>query len=171
LDLAKMEGGEIKLSFSEFDINEVIRLSIIKLENSILKKNINVEAIFSEEVSMVRADRDSIERVIINILHNAVKFSDNGGKITLTTTKKKEKIYIQIEDNGIGIGQEELKQIWDRFYKSDKSRGKDRSGTGLGLAIVKGIVNEHGEEIWVESEPGEGAMFTFTLSLANEKEN
>lgn len=170
LDLARMEAGEMKLTMRNFDINELIRRCIIKLEKLITDKNISVEANFEEEDMFVNADVDSIERVIINLIHNAVKFTDEGGKIILATYKQRDKIHVAVEDTGIGIDKEELSMIWDRFYKSDKSRSKDKSGTGLGLAIVKNIMNAHGQEIWIDSELGKGTKFTFTLNRENRNE-
>ncbi|MHB8063037.1 MAG: sensor histidine kinase [Ruminiclostridium sp.] len=163
LDLAKMESGELTLNIKPFNINELIRICVIKLETLITSKNLEIEANFEIDNLLVAADRDSIERVIINLLHNAVKFSNENGKIILETAKTKEKVLISIKDSGIGIDENEKKRVWDRFYKSDKSRGKDKTGTGLGLAIVKNIVNEHKQDIWVESEIGSGTKFTFTL--------
>jgi len=168
LDLAKMEAGEVTLNLKAFDINELMRRCVIKLESLILKKGIEVEASFEEEEMPVKADQDAIERVLINLLHNAIKFSNENGKITVGTERKKENIIVTIADCGIGIDESEKNLIWDRFYKSDKSRGKDRSGTGLGLAIVKNIINEHKQEIWVESELGKGAKFSFTLEPAED---
>ncbi len=163
LDLARMEAGEVVLNYKEFDINELIRRCIIKLENLIVQKGLQFEASFEEEGMMVYADPDAIERVIINLVHNAVKFTPEGGKIKINTQNHKGKIYVSVKDSGIGISKEELELIWERFYKSDKSRGGDKTGTGLGLAIVKNIMNEHKQEIWVDSEQGEGTEFTFTL--------
>ncbi|HOQ01161.1 MAG TPA: ATP-binding protein [Acetivibrio clariflavus] len=169
LVLARMESGEIKLTFVTFNINELIRRCIIKLENQIISKNIHIEANFYEEPTYVYADKDSIERVILNLLHNAVKFVQDGGQIKIETVKLKTKVVVYIKDNGIGIDSEEINMIWDRFYKSDKSRSKDKTGTGLGLAIVKNIINEHGQEINVESEIGKGTVFYFTLNLSKEE--
>lgn len=163
LDLAKMEAGEMKLSLRNFNINELIRCSIIKMEKMIVEKNIDIEADFDEEELYVKADPDAIERVIINLVHNAVKFSPESGFIIIRTYTQKDKVYVYVQDNGPGIEKEELNNIWQRFYKSDKSRGIDKSGTGLGLAIVRNIINEHQQEIWVESEPGKGSKFIFTL--------
>lgn len=171
LDLARMESGELKLTFVSFDINELIRRCIIKLENLIIKKNIEIEANFYEEATIVYADKDSIERVLLNLLHNAIKFIHDGGQIKIETAKLKAKVLISVEDNGTGIDSEESAFIWDRFYKSDKSRSKDKMGTGLGLAIVKNIINEHGQEISVESEVGKGTVFSFSLKLSKEFEN
>lgn len=166
LDLARMESGEITLSLRNFNITELIRRSIIKLESLIISKNIQIEANFEEENIQAFADVDAIERVIINLMHNAVKFSNEKGKIKISVEYFKDKILLTIEDNGIGIERDEIDLIWDRFYKSDKSRGKDKTGTGLGLAIIKSIINEHNQEIWVESELEVGTKFKFTLSKA-----
>ncbi|MDP4092688.1 MAG: ATP-binding protein [Bacillota bacterium] len=166
LDLAKIESGDIPLNFRVIDINELCRRCIIKLESLIVQKELEVEANFEDEEAFVVADPDAIERVIINLMHNAVKFSFNGGKIEINTKNMRNKVVVSVKDEGIGIDQDEIDMIWDRFYKSDKSRGKDKSGTGLGLAIVKNLVNGHGQEIWVESEPGKGTVFSFTLNAA-----
>ena len=168
LDLARMEAGEVKLNPLNFNINELIRRCIIKLETLITNKDIEIEACFQEEEMYVNADVDSIERVIINLVHNAIKFVPHNGKIVLSTSRYKNKVLVSVEDNGIGIDSSEIGLIWDRFYKSDKSRSKEKGGTGLGLAIVKNIINEHKQEIWVTSELGKGTKFSFTLSTVIE---
>ena len=170
LDLAKMEAGQVSLNLKIFDINELIRRCIIKLESIIVEKNIDIETYFDEESIQVYADIDSIERVLTNLLHNAVKFTLENGKIILRTEIVKDKINISIEDDGLGIEKNEIDNIWERFYKSDKARTKVKGGTGLGLAIVKNIINEHKQEIWIESEIQVGSKFTFTLNK-NIKEN
>lgn len=164
LDLARMEAGEVKLNFTVWDVNELVRKCVIKLESLLLEKNLAVDADFEEEELLVRADSDSIERVVYNLMHNAIKFTPSGGKISIITRKNKDKVEVMIKDTGIGIEQSDLDMIWDRFYKADKSRGRDKTGTGLGLAIVRNIINEHDQNIWVESKPGEGTVFTFTLA-------
>jgi len=163
LDLAKMEAGELNFSFISLNINELIRRCIIKFENHIVGKSIQIEACFEDEEVYVNADVDAIERVLFNLLHNAIKFTPEKGKITINTLSKKEKVLVSIEDNGAGINGDEIDLIWERFYKSDKSRSRDKTGTGLGLAIVRNIINEHNQEIWVESELGKGTKFTFSL--------
>ncbi len=169
LDLARMESGEHKLNIMPVDINELIRKCVINLESLFIDKKINVDADFEEESLLVSADADSIERVLYNLLHNAIKFTPENGNIGIKTRVQKNKVEVTVKDNGIGIDESEINMIWDRFYKSDKSRGKDRTGTGLGLAIIKNIINEHGQKIWVESKPGEGSSFTFTLERAYER--
>ncbi|HXK72926.1 MAG TPA: sensor histidine kinase, partial [Clostridia bacterium] len=111
------------------------------------------------------------ERVLINLIHNAIKFTNENGNISIKVEPKKSKVYVYVRDNGIGIDQEDLKNIWTRFYKSDKSRGKDRTGTGLGLSIVFSVIKRHNETIDVKSQKGIGTEFVFTLENAEEEEN
>lgn len=167
LDLAKIEAGEFKISYTHFDINELIRRCIIKFEKAILEKNINIEANFETEYIYVYADQDSIERVIINLFHNAIKFSKENGEIILKTSIVKSRITVSIKDNGIGIPENDLQYIWERFFKGDKSRSSFKKGTGLGLPIVKNIMNEHKEDITVVSKENEGTEFRFTLKKSN----
>ncbi len=169
LDLARMEAGELKLNLRNFSINELIRRCIIKLENMILEKELNIEAEFDEEEILVRADPDAIERVLINLLHNAIKFTPPKGLITVSTEKQKDRVLISVKDTGIGIDPADLELIWERFYKTDRSRSRDKSGTGLGLSIVRNIILEHKSEIKVESEPGKGTKFSFYLPAATSR--
>jgi len=167
MDLARFQTGETKLNITVFDINEKIRRCVVSLQQLIVGKNLNVMADFETEKLYVRADPDAIQRVILNLLHNAVKFTPEGGRITVRTYVK-NKVYVEVEDNGPGIPREELPHIFDRFYKTDKSRGLDKTGVGLGLAIVKNIMLSHNEDVRVESEEGKGSKFTFTLPAAKE---
>lgn len=171
MQLSQMEAGKISVKYTEFDINEVLRLSVISLENLIESRGISVEASFANEKTFVRSDIDMVRRIVLNLLHNALKFTPEKGRITISTELKKSKVHVMIADNGPGISEEDIDRIWDRFYKSDKSRGRDRSGSGLGLAIVKGLINNLGESIWVKSIPDVGTEFTFTLSLSFTMEN
>ena len=107
-----------------------------------------------------------IQQVFYNLIDNATKFSHNGSPIKIETNVKNGKVLISVKDSGIGIPSDSLKKIWDRFYKTDLSRGKDKRGSGLGLSIVKEIIQAHGEHINVVSTEGVGTEFIFTLSLA-----
>lgn len=167
LDLAKMESGEVKIVYSRFNINELIRRCIIKLESIITEKGLEVMVNFDED-TLVVADIDSIERVLINLIHNAVKFTASGGIIGISTEVKNDVVTVSVADSGIGIEKEDLERIWERFYKADKSRSHDTVGTGLGLSIVRNIINDHGQKIWVESEAGKGTTFYFTLQKAED---
>ena len=112
------------------------------------------------------ADVQQIQQVLYNLLDNAIKFSYDNSIITLETTEKNEKVFVSVKDHGTGIPKENLSLIWNRFYKIDASRGKDRMGTGLGLSIVKEIINAHNQHIDVISTEGVGSEFIFTLEKA-----
>jgi signal transduction histidine kinase len=165
LDIARMEAGEIKVNITAFDICEVVRLSVIHLQQMIEEKNINFRANFEQESMIVKADRDAIQRVIINLLHNAAKFTPKQGSILVAVREIKGKAEITISDSGEGISKEDLPYIFDRFHKADKSRSKDKTSVGLGLYIVKNILKAHNEQIKAESEIGKGTVFTFTLPM------
>lgn len=166
LDIARMESGETRVNITTFDVCEVIRLSVIQLQQFIEDKNINFRASFEQESMLVNADRDAIQRVLINLIHNAIKFTPEDGSISVTVRNTKGKAEITVSDTGQGIPAEDIPFIFDRFHKADKSRGKDRTGVGLGLYIVKNILKAHNETIAVESEYGKGTTFKFTLPMA-----
>ena len=111
----------------------------------------------------VRADMEQIQQVLYNLLDNAIKFSNDNSSVQIETTVKSGKVFVSVKDYGTGIPKESLGKIWDRFYKIDASRGKDRKGTGLGLSIVKEIINAHNQNIDVISTEGVGTEFIFTL--------
>lgn len=159
------------LDKTDFDINQVIRNTAATLEGSCRQKTIAIEAVLTGEVMYVHADMDKIQQVLYNLLDNAIKFSHHQSVIKIETTEKKNKLFISVKDTGIGIPKEDLKLVWERFYKSDLSRGKDKKGTGLGLSIVKEIINAHGEHINVISTEGVGSEFIFSLPLSDLNED
>jgi len=167
LTLSRFEAAGHKIEFEDFDIQESIRRCIINLEGLIDRKNLDLNIHFCEEFLYVYANKDSIERVIYNLLHNAIKFSHPNGIISVTTSINKDLAGVTVEDYGIGMKKEELEKIWDRFYTVDESRGMDNTGTGLGLSIIKNVMENHNQPISVESEPGRGTKFHFTLLLSN----
>ncbi|MBE7010742.1 MAG: HAMP domain-containing histidine kinase [Ruminococcaceae bacterium] len=169
LDISKIEQGSYKPEMREFDINEMIRLTVIKLEKRITEKNIHLSIGFQSDNNRVLADKDSIQRVLTNLMDNAIKFTDENGFIDITTGPDgKGKVFVTVQNSGIGIEKKDLAHIFDRFYKTDKSRGLDKNGTGLGLYIAKSIIQGHGENIWAESKPGEFTRMSFTLAPAPE---
>lgn len=169
LDLSKMEQGSFGIEKRDFDVNELIRLTVIKFEKRITEKNISLTVGFDAERIKVFADRDAISRVLTNLIDNALKFTQEGGFIDVQAGTKDGRAYVSVQNSGIGIEEKDLRHIFDRFYKTDKSRSKDKNGAGLGLYIVKSIVNAHGESVWAESTPGEFTRFSFTLEKAEEK--
>lgn len=155
------------LTRSNFDINRVIKDTAASFEGICEKKNIIFDLTFTDNIQMVNADLGKIQQVLYNLIDNAIKFSHQDSVIDIQTSVRHEKVFVSIKDTGIGIPKDSVKKIWERFYKSDLSRGKDKRGTGLGLAIVKEIIQSHGETIDVISTEGVGTEFVFTLSRPN----
>ena len=165
LELNKYGKKGTMLDISSFDINNTIKLVAQSFEGICQEKKISFELILTGETSFVLADMSKIQQVLYNLIDNAIKFSHTGSTITIETTEKNDKVFISVKDTGIGIPKDSIKKIWERFYKTDLSRGKDKKGTGLGLAIVKEIVSAHNENINVISTEGVGTEFIFTLPL------
>lgn len=151
------------LDKTDFDINTTIRNVAASFEGTCREKKIAIELVLTGEEMYVTADMGKIQQVLYNLLDNAIKFSHHNSIIKLETTEKHNKIFVSVKDSGIGIPKDNLKLIWDRFYKSDISRGKDKKGTGLGLSITKEIIQSHGEHINVISTEGVGTEFIFSL--------
>lgn len=154
------------LSRSNFDINRVIKDTAATFEGICNAKEIVLDLTFTNDVQMVYADLGKIQQVLYNLIDNAVKFSHEDSVIYIQSLVKYEKVFISVKDTGVGIPKDSIKKIWERFYKTDTSRGKDKKGTGLGLSIVKEIIQAHGENIDVVSTVGVGSEFIFTLPKA-----
>lgn len=163
LTLNEFDTKELLLDKNNFDIHEVIRNTAASFEGTCTAKKISIELIFASKTLNVYADKRKIQRVLYNLLDNAIKFSNPDSIVSVETTERFGKIFISVKDSGIGIPKKSLNQIWERFYKTDLSRGKDKKGTGLGLAIVKEIIKAHGENINVISTEGVGSEFIFPL--------
>ena len=164
LDLSKMEAGNMPVNKSRFDICELIRRVIIKFETRIDDKKLDVDVIFNPEQCSVFADPDRIEQVISNLIDNAIKFLEEGGTLSVYTTKGADNVLITVKDNGAGISSDDLPFIFERFYKADKAHTSGK-GTGLGLSIAQKIIENHGSRITCRSALGEGTEFTFALPL------
>lgn len=164
LDLSRIQAGERKFTMSEFDICEMSRRILISFEQKITEKRLDVDFDFEEERISVKADSDAIHQVLYNLCDNAVKFSAEGGRLCISAKRiKGKKVRIDVYNEGAGIEESDINHVFERFYKSDKSRGLNKSGAGLGLFISKTIMEAHGQNIWVESEYGKNCCFSFTL--------
>lgn len=163
LEATRLEQDAKKLEKTSFDINRLVTESIIAYEQPLTDKNISVDLKLEEKESFICADKDSIKRVLINLIDNAIKFAPENGYIMIQTKKIPGKVSVSVENNGSGISEEDLRHIWERFYKSDKSRSVDKKGVGLGLHIVKTIIAQHNGEIFAESEEGKYTRFTFSI--------
>lgn len=178
LDISKMSLGQFSVDMKPFDLAELIRLTIIQFENRIDEKNLDVSVDFTSEHVNVIADRDAISRVVTNLMDNAVKFSDPAARLDIKVFTKGGKAYTAVSNEGFGIDPEDLPHVFDRFYKTDKSRN-DKKGTGLGLYLVQNLLAIHGQNIVVNSldisdeeyggnpnHPAKRTTFIFSLELA-----
>ena len=171
LSLSNVDIDTAILHREDFDINEVIRDTAALFEGSCQKKRITLDLVLTGDTFMVNADIEKIKQVLYNLLDNAIKFSDKDSSIKIETEEKYDKCYVSVKDNGCGISKNDLSRIWNRFYKSDYSRGRDKTGSGLGLSIVKEIMKAHGQNINVVSTEGVGTEFVFTLDIPQEPED
>ncbi|MBQ4527114.1 MAG: HAMP domain-containing histidine kinase [Clostridia bacterium] len=166
LDVSRFDEGKQVLKKTDFDVCELAKIVILKFEREINAKKLDIVFESDNDETFVNADKDNITRVLINLIHNAVKFSNKNGYIKIRIYESNEKCNVEIENSGSGISEEKLDFIWERFYKTDDSRSSDKSGVGLGLYIVKRIIDAHNEKIKVISIPDNYTRFTFTLDCS-----
>ena len=168
LTLNEFDTKELLLDKTTFDIQEVIKNTALSFEGVCTPKHISIQLLLLPDAVFVCADKRKIQQVLYNLIDNAIKFSENESSVFVEVSGKNDKIFVSVKDQGIGIPKKELNKIWERFYKSDLSRGKDKKGTGLGLAIVKEVIQAHDEHINVVSTEGVGTEFIFSLSKASQ---
>ena len=166
LDLSNFENKGVHLSFTSFDITKMLKQSAQTFEGKCSQKNLKIRLSFPENTLIVYADKGKIQQVVHNLIDNAIKFSHPDGMIYITVMERREKVLVSVRDTGIGIPKESISKVWERFYKTDLSRGKDKRGTGLGLSIMKQIIAAHNENIKVSSTEGVGTEFVFSLAKA-----
>ncbi len=167
LDVTRLQAGERKFHPAPFDICEMAREILISFEQKIVEKELNVCFETTEDSLFAMADHDAIYQILYNLCDNAVKFSKPGGVFSVSVLTRAGKQYITVYNEGVGISPDDLPHVFDRFYKSDRSRGLDTTGVGLGLYIAKTILDSMGEEITVRSDYGENCVFVFTLPATN----
>ena len=165
LNIARLESGEMQLQPKAFDINQVVCSTIFTFEQAIEEKGLDIRGLDSDRV-MVAADEDLIHQVVYNLVENAVKFVNAGGYIEISYRNEGNRTHISVKNSGDGISKEEISKVFERFYKTDRSRSQDKSGVGLGLNIVRSIVKLHDGEVIVRSTEGQFCEFTFTLPTA-----
>lgn len=165
LDVARIEAGQFEIRQVDFNLSELVRQVVARLEPGFTAKRVNVELMTEHQDIYAFADPDRIDQVVVNLVQNAVQFSPPCSSVEVTL-KEEEQAVISIRDYGPGIRQEDMKSIWERFYKADKARSK-AAGTGIGLSIVKHILDLHQISIHMESEVGKGSTFTFKLPIVS----
>ncbi|MFD2202552.1 sensor histidine kinase [Shivajiella indica] len=166
LTLNQMESGVVKFNFESFDLKEVILEVIEELEQKASKRKMHIRFSYEKDKTFrTFADKDKIFRVCQNLISNAIKYNNDGGEVQVNLKTHKNNITVEVKDNGKGIPPDDLKRIFERFYRVDKSRSREGGGTGLGLAIVKHILEGHKSKISVSSTLGKGSIFSFELPL------
>ena len=168
LSIARIEAGDMKINPTDFDINELVCRTVFAFEQKIEEKKLEIMGLESDEV-FVKADNDLIHQVVYNLIDNAVKFVNEGGCISFSYAQKDGSVFVSVKNTGVGIAQQELPRLFDRFYKTDKSRSLDKTGVGLGLYIVQTIVNQHKGDLLVKSVEGEYTEFTFSIPASDPK--
>lgn len=167
LTISQIESGEIKMHFENFDILDLCHEIIDQVEGKGEKKGIELKLPKKLKPVIVRGDYRRIYQVMINLITNAIKYTRKGGWAKISFKEVGDRVKIMVEDNGRGIPDADINRIFERFYRVEKSRSREKGGTGLGLSIVKHIIEGHGSEIIVESEYKKGSKFYFTLEKAS----
>ena len=172
-ELSLAEAGRLKLLCQSVSINEIAQKAVIAIRQKAEKKDIKLTCFIPKDIPDVYADSERIAQVFRNLLNNAITHTQEGGNVSISAKQNEKFAVISVEDNGFGISEKDQALIFERFYRADRSRSRETGGAGLGLAIVKQLVEAHGGEISVSSEPGVGSRFTFTLpftcSISTEK--
>lgn len=163
LNLSRIDSGELKLNYQTFDLLSVLVTTVITFEQEISKRNIEIQGLDLITPKMVYGDKDLLHQVVYNLIENAVKFTEEGGCIEFNITESLERTDFIIRNSGMGISKSEIPLIFDRFYKTDKSRSKDKKGLGLGLYLVRSIIRMHGGDITADSVYGEYTEFDFYI--------
>jgi len=160
-ELSRIEIGKAELKKEPVDLNQLVEEVIHQLSPQAERQKLSILQDFASDLPFIHADKDRIRQVMANLVHNAIKFTPAGGRITITTQVLEGSVLVDIADTGIGIPKEDLPRVFERFYKGDKARAGE--GTGMGLAIAKHVIEAHGGSIWVRSEEGKGSTFSFSL--------
>jgi len=168
MEISKLETGELKSEIQDIYLGDLIKDVVESLQYKAQKENVEIKLEDIGKNILVHADRNQIKQVLINLVENAIKYNRSGGTVTVGTKAyskdRNHRVLVYIQDTGIGIDQQYIDRVTERFFRVDKSRSREKGGTGLGLAIVKHIMEAHGEKFFIESTPGVGSTFSFTLT-------
>lgn len=167
MEISKLETGELKSEVQDIYLSDIITDVVESLQHKAQKEDVDINLDDFDKDLLVRADRNQIKQVLINLIENAIKYNRQDGSVTVgfkDYSKDSHRVLVYVQDTGIGIEQQYIDRVTERFFRVDKSRSREKGGTGLGLAIVKHIMEAHGEDFFVESTPNVGSTFSFTLS-------
>lgn len=167
MDISRLESGELKSMFVTFRLRDLLDEVVEHLREKSSKETVEVKIQGFDQHLAVVADRNQMRQVLVNLIENAIKYNRKDGWVEVGLRpfpKKHDKVLLYVRDNGVGIEPKDLSRVTERFFRADKSRSRDKGGTGLGLSIVKHIIQAHGENLYIESEPGKGSTFSITLA-------
>lgn len=169
MEISRLESGELESEFRSINLRDLIHDVTESLRHQAEQSDIDLQLESIDPDLTVYADRHQIRRVLTNLIDNAIKYNRENGRVTIgvkpySSGERQKRVLVYVEDTGIGIDEESIDRVTERFYRVDKSRSRERGGTGLGLSIIKHIMEVHGEELFIESTPGEGSTFSFTLT-------
>jgi two-component system phosphate regulon sensor histidine kinase PhoR len=163
LDLSAIEQGTVPLHLGEVDIDELVRASLDRVRLFADRQGVPLESAIPADLPPVRGDEERLGQLLVNLLHNAIKFSGSGAVVAVRAIRDDESVVVSVQDHGVGIPSADLARVFERFYKVDKARVRGKGGTGLGLAIVRHVAETHGGRAWVESVEGQGSTFFVSL--------
>jgi two-component system phosphate regulon sensor histidine kinase PhoR len=163
LELSRIESGKVPLDKKWVNPSELVRSAGDRMQLQMERAGIGLKINLEADLPNIYIDPPRLEQVLVNLLHNSIKFTNPGGKIEITAEKRNDEVIFHISDTGIGIPAKDLERIFERFYKTDRSRTE--RGTGLGLSISRHLVEAHQGKIWAESTPGEGSTFSFSIPI------
>lgn len=162
-ELSLIESGQVRLDLERVSISMLVSQAVDRLQAQASRSGLTLNVVVPEDLPAPQGDARRLEQVLVNLLHNAIKFTSSGGTVRVQAEEVDGVVVLSVEDDGVGIPEEDVERIFERFYKADKSRSS--GGTGMGLAIARHIIDLHGGRIWAESTEGRGSRFIFTLPL------
>ena len=165
LDLSRIEQGTAPLHLAPVDLAPLLRASLERLRLFAERQGVRLTTEIPDDLPRVLIDEERVGQLLVNLLHNAVKFSPGGGDVVVRARPAGQEVVVSVQDHGIGIPRDDLDRIFERFYKVDRARPREGGGTGLGLSIARHVFQGHGGRIWAESEEGSGSTFSFTLPV------
>jgi len=168
LDLSKIEAGQLTLSLSDYSMGHVVQTALTSVESLAEEKKLALKVMIPTDLPTGKGDEQRIAQVLLNLLGNAIKFTENG-EIRVEVNVPSETFLVSVSDTGPGLSTTDQNKIFEEFHQADRSSTREKGGTGLGLSIAKRIVEMHGGRIWVESNPGKGSTFRFTLPVRVER--
>ena len=166
LDLTRMENAVVQVRHDELALAPLVDATIRRLGTFARRQGVTLTASVPDDLPAVRGDEERLDRLLLNLLHNAIKFSHDGGEVIVSADEHPDAVVVSVVDHGIGIPAADQARVFERFYKVDRARRRGQGGTGLGLAIARHIAEAHGGSIWLESTEGQGSTFSFSLPFA-----